>query len=732
MPTVSRCAKHVIGFHAAPAPDPKKTKLDNARAKCSKSRERRMTFYLLNQLDRLSLGIIPASTGELISDQLQSNYHVLLVGIDAYSVKPLHGCVNDIDAVQRLLLGERVAIPKGRIRRLASPHPKSTHDTAVDSKPATLANICAALEDLGSNSVKEGDRVFIYYSGHGARTPVTTPVGELDREALVPVDFNAQAGSWQLLFDFDLNRLLAAIVARTNAVTFVLDCCHSAGATREISGSKMTPRFIDLRLDLHWAEPLSLPTDKGALAVSGVRGVGGNIDDCQVVAACLNHELAQESTGGDGIQHGLLTRALIEQLRALPDTSLRGVPWGRIWQGLRDSVETANATQHVWMAGSEARAVIAGPPVDADLGLTIKRRTANQYELDAGTLAGISKGAKIAVYKPTPPHFPPLGSAQDKQARFSDVLLEVIEAKRASATAATKGSPFDLPPGARGRLVEPGTPDRLRCAVLTPPNATAKTLSIRDKVADALAQSPLLEVVDEARAQALLKEQDGTWNLADDVHGAKPGYPVLCRLNANQLDLAAAVMEQYFYYWLPLRMANSCKDLPRALQITLLRCPTDRLLTAAEQDGVGLLEVRSEGEFTYDLKTGGGLAIRVRNSSNQRLRVTVLNAAASGKVEYLGDQIIDAKAYYIFWNANTLGKPFLATTPKDADQGIDRLVAIGTTESGKDLRYLKLDSKFAEILLRTRGIDKDLSDAASGGPPIEQWTASQVVMHCRA
>ena len=64
------------------------------------------------------------------------DYHVLLIGIDAYPIKPLGGCVNDIDVVQRLLLSERVAIPKDSITRLASPHPASTHETAVGSKPA--------------------------------------------------------------------------------------------------------------------------------------------------------------------------------------------------------------------------------------------------------------------------------------------------------------------------------------------------------------------------------------------------------------------------------------------------------------------------------------------------------------------------------------------------------------------------------------------------------------------
>src|SRR5262249_39747883 len=102
-------------------------------------------------------------TEVLVNDQMKPdpNYHVLLIGIDAYSVKPLYGCVNDIDAIQRLLLDKRVAIPKESITRLASPHPGSTHEATVNTQPATLANICSALEYLGSNEVKEGDRVFV-------------------------------------------------------------------------------------------------------------------------------------------------------------------------------------------------------------------------------------------------------------------------------------------------------------------------------------------------------------------------------------------------------------------------------------------------------------------------------------------------------------------------------------------------------------------------------------------
>lgn len=45
-----------------------------------------------------------------------SRYHILLIGIDSYAIKPLHGCVNDVDAVQRLLLSPRMGIPRESIK----------------------------------------------------------------------------------------------------------------------------------------------------------------------------------------------------------------------------------------------------------------------------------------------------------------------------------------------------------------------------------------------------------------------------------------------------------------------------------------------------------------------------------------------------------------------------------------------------------------------------------------
>jgi hypothetical protein len=113
--------------------------------------------------------------------------------------------------------------------------------------------------------------------------------------------------------------------------------------------------------------------------------------------------------------------------------------------------------------------------------------------------------------------------------------------------------------------------------------------------------------------------------------------------------------------------------------------------------------------------------------------VTLLNSSASGRVEYLGDQIVDGRTIHLFWWGNTRGNPFPVSAPPGASQGIDRLVAIGTTAHGTDLRYLKLDSRFVDILAPHRGgADKDLDDNVLGNPPREQWTATQVVMRCRS
>ena len=303
---------------------------------------------------------------------------------------------------------------------------------------------------------------------------------------------------------------------------------------------------------------------------------------------------------------------------------------------------------------------------------------------------------------------------------------EVQKAVLAQATARAVGAPFELPRGARGRVIEVGEPARLRCTVAPFDAATAKLL-----------ESPLVEVVkSETEATAILRkrESEDVWDLVDDIHGAHRGFPVLCSVRRDQLRLASEVMQQYYYYALPLRMAAACQDLPGKLQLDLLRCPKDRALTPAEQDGA-LPVIGGGSGFPYELVHGDKVAIRIRNASGYELDVALLNSAASGKVEYLGDQTISPGSSFVLWRGNTRGNPFPMTAPRDEEQGIDRLVAVGTTRLGTNLRYLELKSGFAKILDPMRGTEKalgrDLDDPEVAAAPREQWTAATAVLHCR-
>jgi hypothetical protein len=646
-------------------------------------------------------------------------YHVLLIGVDNYMGAPLRGCVNDIDAVQRVLLGERMKLSKDRIRRLASPLPRTRHEVAVPERPATLANIREALVRLGSDMVAPGDRVFIYYAGHGSRVEVATPEGRrLHREALVPADYDAEPDP-QLLFDFELNAHLRAVLARTRSVTVVLDCCFGAGATREgASESSQLPRFLELDDPRHATRvrrSTSHDVQSASHDVDDDRGLA-RIDGCHVVVACMNYETAKEELV-NSVSHGLLTRAFVGALEAAREPNLATLAWAPIWQPMQAYIVRHNPGQHPWMTGNARRAVFAGPPQDGDPGFPV-RRSNDGYQIAGGTLGGITVGAVLAVYGVTPRIFPQLDSEEDHDARLG--TIRVTATTDASATAVPEGSAFELPPSARGRLIRTGTAPRLPCAVLPPDSALERQL----------AASPRLELVDAARAAVKLERLGGRWFVTDTIHGVEPHERVLFALQSSELDCARVVLEHYYVYSRPLRMAALARDLPDSLELTVRSCP-DREFPAADAQAVPLPEAPSHGEGTYTLRSGARVCFQVRNRSRQPLRVTLLNSASSGKVQLLGDQIIDAGTVYRFWARGTLGSPFQMSPPSGVLRCIDRLVAIGRTALDHSLDYLRVNRTFAQVILRSRG-DREIDD---GDEPdttgLEHWTATQVVVETR-
>lgn len=650
----------------------------------------------------------------------EPRHHVLLIGIDAYDGGALlSGCVNDIDAIQRVLI-DRVKVDKRHIRRLAAP--LDDRESDVESGEPTLANIRAALEALGGDEVGPQDRVFIYYSGHGTQLKVDGPngVGHV-REALLPTDYVGIPTN-QYLFDWEFNALLARIVARTPAVTVVLDCCCAGGATREGLGPRGSrDRFW--RITEHYRlppgqEPPPRSTPRGLAS-----GIVGAVSVCQVVAACLDDERARESQAGGGPAHGELTRALLKQLGSLPDEALAGLRWGGIWRALLADVALVNPAQTPWLSGGFARAVFGGPPEDGDVGYGVAQAGAI-FRLDVGSHAGVTKGASVAVYGADGARLPELGSDEEKAARQG--TLQVTTADFASAEAKAVPPYFELPKGARGRLVAAGESARIRVAVV-PPDAA---------IVAALGQSPLLEVVGPGapRDVALEQRADKAWALTDDVFGTgeAPGEPTLAVIPPARLACARRVVDHYYWYSAPLRLAKRCQDLPRCLAMRLLDCNRLGAISPADaQDPTKLPHEVPLGQgaapyvFKGGDKTGGGdqVCLLVENMSDVGLYVTLIACQASGNVAVMSRSQVPGRGAHVFWQSDTLGRPFRLWLKSGQDVGVDRLVVIGTTNRKAWLKHLETKTRFAEIIQPPLG-ERNLGEEERSTLQPEVWTST--------
>jgi hypothetical protein len=672
---------------------------------------------------------------------------VVLIGIDEYPAggrwKTLAGCVNDINAVQRVLVS-RLGVDPGQIVRLTSP-------AADPSKLATWANIVNALKALGvaGDARDEQDpRVFIYYSGHGFSVNVAVDgVNVACREGLVPVDYRDAPGAVSsYLYDFQINSLLRGITARTEQVTLILDSCHSAGATRGVledghtlrGGAIETPvSAADLALALDLGD--GLRAESQATGGIGARsaadddlveasGRAASVGACQIVAACLADEGAAEfADSKTRTQHGLLTRKLVALLDAVDEKEdLAELTWGRIWRSLVAEMGLSGA-QHATLTGSYARRVFGGPLAEGDTGhgVTLLNDT---YTLDAGTLVGLTVGAKVAVYGDKPASFPPLGSPDDKPAG----LLRVNTATRSSATAVPDpaGAPrFDLPPGARARLVERSEAARLIVG-----------LSENDEgLAAQIKASPMLRLVEagERAAVQLEKCENGAWALTDSVSGQHEteNQQVLVQIPQGSLDRARAVLEHYVRYSEPLRMAELCTNLPGALAMTLLYVGDKSVLLKPGFDPAapalpGVLPTKG-GNLACT--QGDKFAISVRNKSDVTLRVWLFDCNSEGQVESLGNAMIGPNKLGVFWHP-IKSFPFplnTRITPPDQKTRVERLVAIGTTAVGRSLDHLTMagkDDTFAALLASSRiGWIRH----AAVAPAEDQWTATRLTLFVR-
>ncbi len=155
----------------------------------------------------------------------------LIIGVGKYQIKPLEGI--DLDVNMAKDMAKYLGIPA-----------QNTH--LLQDEQATLANVRTQMRWLAQN-VGAKDRVFFYFSGHGAQLPDDNHDESDGRdEVMVLYDFK-QGSKDGLYIDDEFGTALKQIPSQN--VVVVVDACHSGTGTkslRTIDGQSGQLKFLNI------------------------------------------------------------------------------------------------------------------------------------------------------------------------------------------------------------------------------------------------------------------------------------------------------------------------------------------------------------------------------------------------------------------------------------------------------------------------------------------------------
>ena len=173
--------------------------------------------------------------------------HALIIGVGQYSapnIQGLAGVGNDVESAHKM--ASTMLIPEANIHYLRD-------------NEASASNIEEEIKNLEAR-VNPGDRVFIYYSGHGTRWPDPESNGSCTEGLL--------ASDGQALSNKQMSSLIGPIAKKTDKLLVFYDACHSGGIvnqpfkTRSLlsSNSVLAPKFSSAGTNETCSRPSNMRT----------------------------------------------------------------------------------------------------------------------------------------------------------------------------------------------------------------------------------------------------------------------------------------------------------------------------------------------------------------------------------------------------------------------------------------------------------------------------------------
>ena len=190
--------------------------------------KRAAVFAMLALLAPWAVAAASAATPAAAERQTR---HALVIGIGDYAdpeIPALRGIPHDIASARRM--AGAMGVPAANV-------------TVLRDRAATAERIRAEIDALNAR-VQDGDRVFVYYSGHGTRWYDEALKNDGCTEGLM-------ASDGRVLSNVELGRRLAPLAQRADKMLVFYDACFSGGVagaplrTRSFSAGseQITPKF---------------------------------------------------------------------------------------------------------------------------------------------------------------------------------------------------------------------------------------------------------------------------------------------------------------------------------------------------------------------------------------------------------------------------------------------------------------------------------------------------------
>ena len=394
-------------------------------------------------------------------------HHALIIAVTAYPKLPkgadLIGPNNDAQLVRDFLT---TAAPT----RFQPENVTVLADGLDNAASPSREGIRAALEGL-SGKVKNGDFVYLQFSGHGTQQPSMDPSNEPDGldEIFLPNDTglwtDRSKGVPNALVDKEIRDHLKVIREKGAFIWAVFDCCHSGTMTR---AAGLASEEVDRKID---SAALGIPEAAMTQAVAESESASRGMDD----ALKRKNSLGIAATGADAIapagmvaffaaqttettpemplprgaenatRLGLFTYTLVSKIAENPTVTYR-----QLGQAILQAYSADNRTRPTPLFEGDLDKPIFGT-TDADrIAQWALKVDGDKLEIPAGMLHRLSPGARLAVL-PTPnsPIEKALGYVEVSSAKNLTSRVIPIEHEGLPALAVA-----DIPAGAWARLTE--------------------------------------------------------------------------------------------------------------------------------------------------------------------------------------------------------------------------------------------------------------------------------------